>query len=551
MSMWRPDHRHWRGSLGAWGRLDGLMSSRADMPAGDGAVASGEEFSLPSQERSHRPAEVGKAVTGVGEDGSGEESLAGATYDARATTGPRAQGPVSYVREGARDVVISDSADVVVVGGGPAGTAAAVSAGRVGVSVILVERYNHLGGLATGGLVLWIDRMTDWAGELVIAGFAKDVLGRLPPGAVFGPSPALWGSTEKAANSYWAQRANSFRGVVTWSPLVDPEWLKYVSLEMVVEAGALVYLHTWGATPIVDGNHLRGVILESKEGRHAILGKVVIDATGDGDIYARAGAEFHSDIDPATIHHCMNVAWIWGGVDMEEWWRFRAVDPEGYDAFIAKGAEILGTIQRPHASWRKDVALFMGPRLAGYSALDVTDLSAVELESRRRLVAHLSYFREHAPGFGDAWILLSAPQIGVRHARRLVGVETVNKVRWRDPAPYEDEIAVSPSLSPGLPNVSIPLGALVPRTLDNLLAPGRHLSCDAQTHTLLREIPQCWATGQAAGVAAGIAVKGGVPIQAVDVADVQAALTQQGAHVRTGGGKVREKGDEVAAPPAS
>ena len=103
--------------------------------------------------------------------------------------------------------------------------------------------------------------------------------------------------------------------------------------------------------------------------------------------------------------------------------------------------------------------------------------------------------------------MLSAPQLGVRHSRRLPGVARVTRERWSDATPWDDEIGVSPSLSPKLPPVSVPYGCLVPRLVDGLLVAGRHVSCDAASHSFLREIPQCWLTGQAAGAAAGVAVQ--------------------------------------------
>ena len=126
--------------------------------------------------------------------------------------------------------------DVLVVGGGPAGTTAAVAAARLGADVILAERYNHLGGLSTGGLVIWIDRMTDWQGDLVIRGMAEELLDRLPDDAIFGPSKADWGSRDEALAHEWSRRHSAFHGTVTWAPMIDPEWLKLESLKMVLDA---------------------------------------------------------------------------------------------------------------------------------------------------------------------------------------------------------------------------------------------------------------------------------------------------------------------------
>jgi hypothetical protein len=294
----------------------------------------------------------------------------------------------------------------------------------------------------------------------------------------------------------------------------------------------LVY-HAWAADPLVDGNRVRGVSFESKEGRMAILADVVVDATGDGDMFARAGAAYDNDIEEADVHHCMNTSWLFGGVDMNRWIDFKTGEPEKHAGFMQGGREQLGLFERPFVSWRNDIALFMGPRQSGYSALDVDDLTEVEVRSHRAMAAHLEYFRAHAPGFENAYLLQSAPQIGVRHARRLKGVGSVLRTQWPNGIALPDEVGVSPAVSPKFPNISIPYGALVPERLDGLLACGRHVSCDKNSHGFMREIPQCWITGQAAGVAAALAVAQGVQPRAVDVVSLQSALVKQGVFLRS------------------
>lgn len=443
-----------------------------------------------------------------------------------------ARADLGEVTEAARRLPVYRRCQVLVVGGGPSGTAAAASAARQGADVVLLERYNHLGGLSTGGLVIWIDRMTDWAGVPVIRGFAQELFARLPADAVAGPPREEWGSAEAARAAHWAPRTAAFHGIVTWSPTLDPERLKSVSQELLIERGVKLVYHAWAADPIVEGNRVRGVSFESKEGRMALLADVVVDATGDGDLFARAGAAFDNDIEADDIHHCMNTAWLFGGVDMKRWIAFRTGEPERYAAFMQSGREACGLFDKPFVSWRDDIALFLGPRQSGYSALDVDDLTAVEVRSRRAMEQHLRHYRAHAPGFEDAYVLQSAPQIGVRHARRLRGVDSVLRARWAEGTPRADEIGLSPSVSPKFPSISVPYGALVPQALDGLLACGRHVSCDPASHGFMREIPQCWVTGQAAGVAAALAVQQGVRPRDVDVPALQRALVAQGALLR-------------------
>lgn len=449
----------------------------------------------------------------------------------RAGEGRRTRPTRTYV-EPSREVPVFAETQVLVVGGGPAGCAAAVAAARAGAEVLLLERYGYLGGLSTGGLVIWIDRMTDWEGQQVIAGFARDILDRMPQGGVTGAPREQWGSKDPHHNAYWRQRLGSFRDTVTWSPVIDPEWLKLESLRLALELRVTPVFHALFSVPIVEDGCVKGVVFESKEGRQAIYSDVVVDATGDGDVFARACAAFESDIDAKSMHHSVNVAWMWAGVDMNHWIDFRVSQPDEFNALMERGRQLLGEVDRPYVSWRNDVALFLGPRLTGYSAVNVEDLTAVEVESRRWMVDLLGFYRGCMPGFADAFVMETAPQIGVRHSRRLCGVQPVLKSEWQNGTVYPDEVGVSPSLSPAFASVSVPYGSLVPVDLEGLLAPGRHMASDASSHTFLREIPQCWLTGQAAGAAAGLSARSGVNPRGVDIAALQSELRRQGVYLR-------------------
>jgi hypothetical protein len=484
----------------------------------------------PPPERSVRESEIFRGPPGSGNFSSSIGAAVGIEVFQGSGRAKRVR-PAKAIVEPQREVPVLAETDVLVVGGGPAGTAAAIAAARLGADVLLAERYNHLGGLSTGGLVIWIDRMTDWSGRHIIRGLAEELVDRLPKDAVAGPPRADWGSRDAATAAYWAQRTAAYHGIVTWSPTIDPEALKTLSMQMANEAKVRLLLHAWAAAPIVEGNTVKGAIFESKEGRHAVLAKVVVDTTGDADLIARSGAACDSDIDAGDIHHCMNTAFLFGGVDMERWLRFRYAEPDAFAAFMTLGRERIKYFEKPFVSWRNDVALFMGPRLAGYSAVDVEDLTTVESRSRELAVGHLDVYREAAPGFSGAFLMLGAPQIGVRHSRRLVGVGKVTRQQWDGGHVFEDEIGVSPSLSPKTPNISVPYGALVPESLDGILGAGRHVACDANSHTFLREIPQCWLTGQAAGVAAALAAARNTAPRHVAVGSIQRELLRQGAYL--------------------
>ena len=436
------------------------------------------------------------------------------------------------VMEAPREVPIFATTDVLVVGGGPAGTTAAIAAARVGADVILAERYNHLGGLSTGGLVCWIDRMSDWDGKHVIKGLAEELLDRLPAGALSGPDKSIWGSRDEALVSEWAPRASAHHGAVTWAPMIDPEWLKLASLSMVQEAGIELLLHTWVVAPLVENGTVTGAILESKQGRMAIRAKTVVDASGDGDMFAQAGEAYQGDIDNDTFHHCANTASLLAGVDMKPWLAFRKGDEAGFKEFMNAGRKTVKHFTIPFPGWRDDVTIFMGPRFAGFDVLKIDDLTQLELLSRQSIVDLLNFYRRNAPGFENAWIMLTAPQLGARHSRRMVGLSQMTVKESRSGEVLADEIGVSPSLTPNHPTVSVPYGALLPAHTNNLLVAGRHISTDAPVHSFMREIPQCWLTGHAAGVAAALSVQSNLAPKDVVPAEIRKHLAKQGAYLQ-------------------
>lgn len=480
-------------------------------------------------------------------EGHSEDRFLGSdVFESSSHTLPPRNG-TGTIREDARDVDIYHRCDVAVIGGGPAGCAAAWAAAKAGADVTLIERYNCLGGLSTGGLVMWIDRMTDWQGNHVIQGFARQFIERMPPEAVAGPPREDWGSQDPVKAAYWGQRTTAFHGIVSWAPTLDPERMKLNNQEMLLQAGVRIVFHAWAARPVVEDGVAKGVIFESKAGRQAVMAKVVVDTTGDGDMFARAGAAFDTDIEEGDVHHSMNTGWVLGGVNMDRWINWKVLYPEQLRELMARGREELGFFQTPYVSWRPDIALFLGPRQSGLSALDVDDMTEVEFRSHRLMEGHCQFFRRHAPGFENAYSLQSASQLGVRHTRRLAGIGRIERKDWSNGTPVADEVGISPSISPKFPVVSVPYGSLVPRHLDGMLAAGRHISCDANSHGFMREIPQCWLTGHAAGVGAAVAANRGVQPREVDVAEVRKVLREQGAHLSDDAAVAAVKSEAVAA----
>lgn len=438
---------------------------------------------------------------------------------------------VEYIIEPQKRTPILQKCEVLVVGGGPAGCAAASSASRMGVDTLLLERYGYLGGLSTGGLVVWIDRMTDWSGKQVIQGFAEDILSKIPEERIIGPEKRFWGATDPELIEYWNDRASAQKGIVNWSPTVDPEMLKKAYLEIAFELNVKLIFHSWAVSVIQDHKTVLGCIIESKSGRQAVLAKTVIDATGDGDICFHAGASYESDCIQSHPHSRINVSFILGGLDMLSYFKFKHDHPDEFSKIMRRKKSLQGGFPIPYVLPGNDAALFMGPRYPGYSAVNVKDLSEVEVRSRRDAIKILEFYKKEFPGFENAFLLLTAPQIGVRHARRVIGQKKMTMRDYGKGSIHQDEIAVSPSLSPDVPNVSIPMGCLIPQGLDNVLVAGRHLSCEARVHAFMREIPQCWSTGQAAGVIAALSVKKNIPIRNTNYDHVKLELVNQGVYL--------------------
>lgn len=444
------------------------------------------------------------------------------------------------ITEPERQVPIYGESDVLIVGGGPAGFAAAVAAARAGAEVLLVERYGCLGGLSTGGLVIWIDRMTDWQGNLVVGGIGKELMDRCDAeGALIGPPPEQWGSRDSKLAGYWGVRTAGQSGIVNYSPTIDPEVLKLISNDMVREEKVDVLFHCWVVAPMVTEGHVEGVVFESKQGRFALKAKITVDCTGDGDVFAGAGAGFESDFDANSAHARLNTSFRFGNVDMRRFLDFRMIYPEKYSALMQEAREddewLTNTaFVTPYDS----VALFVTPKFSGYSALKVSDLTEVEFRSRDTMRQVLAWYRAKMPGFERAWLLDSAAQIGTRHSRRLAGIDRVDSKTWRSDGSNTNSIGLCPGLSTKFPTLEIPYGCMVPEETENLLAAGRNLSCDTTSHAALREIPECWVLGQGAGVAAALAVRDNIRARDVPIQKIQDELRKQGAIVeRTNIGK--------------
>lgn len=440
--------------------------------------------------------------------------------------------PQKTYREPARDIRVCAEADVVVVGGGPGGHSAAVAAARNGARTVLLERYGHLGGMATGGIVIQIPHMSDGSEEQQIAGLCQEWIDRLEPlGGVLVPRREDKGSTDEKLVARWRRfMGNVNRGRIEYTAWVDPELLKCVLNDMVEEAGVKLYLHSWGASTIVEEGRVKGVLFESKSGRQAVLGKVIIDGTGDGDLLPSSGAEFFATFDSKLRSSMLALVFRLGNCDYQRLCDFREAEPEKYAELMKQLASAAGTRLLPLPSPRNDV-LWVNNWIPGLDCTKVEDLTTLEVEMRKIMRRGHEFMKKNIPTFENSFILDTASQTGTRGSRRVVGEFVVTKENVASGTIYEDTIAVIPRLGPastGSPFVYLPYRALVPKKVDGLLVAGRSFSSDDAANDMVNLIPHCIAMGEAAGVAAALAVRKGINPRQVNYRELQERLMSQG-----------------------
>ena len=436
--------------------------------------------------------------------------------------------PMKTVREPATETPVVAAADVVVVGGGPAGFAAAVAAARNGVKVLLLERYGYLGGMASGGMVVLLDDMCDRNGRTV-AGIAQEIVDRMVAvgGAVV---PPLEECFKQDIELWWRWARWGFEDFyarttphpTTYGASFDPECWKQVSLAMTAEAGVVLRMHSWFSRAIVQSGQVHAVVVETKAGRQAIEGRVFIDATGDGDLFASAGTPFVQSNYMLTLVHRL------AEVDVERVIRFEREHPDQAHALNTAVKRIIG------GSWdfwwlrtpREGVIWCNCPHLHGLSGLAVEDLTLLEAEARRRFIQATAWLRTNMPGFEQAYILDAAPQAGVRQTRLLEGEYVLTKDDITARRRFPDVIGRGR-------DYFMPYRCMVPKGVGGLLVTGRCFSATPEAQKLSREIPPCMVMGEAAGTAAAMAVQAGVEPKAVDVPALQRRLLAQGMDLGT------------------
>lgn len=421
--------------------------------------------------------------------------------DRTLTDGPSCILKDGKVFEPAKEIPVFHETDVVVVGGGPAGFAAAVSAARAGSRVALIERYGSLGGLFTNGMVLIMlatcRKEQDGKWTLVTRGICEEFMRR---SAELG-SDVCTRIPMREGNGHHFQ------------PTVDPEGAKYLMDRMVEENGIELFLHAWGVDVIQDGNKVLGVVFESKQGRQAILARQVVDCSGDADMLFKSGGDYRQ------ITHGIGHVVRLGNMD-----RITAnIHPQGPDGKPLPGRWPTRSNEANPTTWWGNSGT--GPKGNG---LDVRDLTQAEVGFRKEWWEHVRKMRR-TPGWEHVFIASTCSQIGPR-ATRLVDAELVmDRACIREHSRFEDSIGWF-GHDGAHAAFAVPYRAIVPKQIDNLLCAGRCLGA-GDTIDTFRLICPCFVTGQAAGVAASLAAKAGIAPRALAYPALRAELIRQGAYL--------------------
>jgi hypothetical protein len=399
------------------------------------------------------------------------------------------------------------------VGAGPAGIAAAISAGRNGAKTLLIESLGRVGGISTSGM------MSHFTGRCQSALYFE-ILDRA-----------------KSKNHYFPDLKKIY---------IDPELLTLTYIEMLEQAGVEILLYTTFCDVLMEKSTVTGIICHSKSGFCRYDARVIIDASGDGDVAEKSGAEYfkgrESDgkMQPATLMFKV------GGVDTE-----RAVFPGSFETLVKtdKGElQALAKEKLPHPAghvllYRSTLPGIVTCNMTNVTDIDGTcaeDLTKAEIVCRKQMPLIVDFLREYVPGYENCYIIGSASLIGIRETRHFKGVKTITEKEIADAVQHEDAVVFDAHFNFDVHNITgagldktgcqhnfkqssgytIPYGCLVPERIDGLLLSGRNISGTHMAHSNFRAMPICIGIGEASGAAAAIAAKSGRRLREINAAEI-------------------------------
>ena len=449
------------------------------------------------------------------------------------------------IAEPAREVPVVHETEVLVIGSGPGGLAAALASARAGVKTTLVERYGCFGGNIT---------------QVGVEGFA-------------------WYRHPKTIDSEgigreFEDRARTMGAAIpepqSISHALDAEAFKYVADCLVEEAGVIPMLHRMFVAPIMEGDTIRGVIVESKAGREAILARLVVDASGDADVAHRAGAPTH--MHPKAEMMSVSVMFSMCGVDKAKFIDAVKADPQTYADWAKDGEWSVTTsgkedemfspfLRKPFQQAHKAGLLPDNLKtIAGtwgtvsdqgdltylnmvHMTLDGTDpddLTHGEIEGRRQAMQAIAALQQFQPGCESAKLRNFGMTLGIRDTRKIDAMYNMTAADVQGEGRFEDSIGIFPEFIDGygiliIPTTGryfhVPFRSMLPKQVKNLIVTGRTIGGDKVSHAAVRNMMCCAVAGQGAGSAAAIAIKTGQDFGSVDIAAVQTELRRQGARI--------------------
>lgn len=461
-------------------------------------------------------------------------------------------------------MVGSEEADVLVAGAGMAGVCAAIAAARGGAKTVLTDRYTFLGGNATAGLLGNFLTFHNMKGEQICRGIPQEIVDELIAAGGAFPDGHL---------------PNAYGNAYTVTP-VDAEALKWVTQKLCLGAGVRLVLNTYALGPVMDGNRVAGVRIANKSGESEIRARVVIDASGDADIAAQAGAPFHhGDEQGKTMS--ISLFFRLAGVDLERHLRFVKENPHqfmlGEDPYIGKSRAEIAAGLRTY----KDYPLVTGyydavkeaqargefhpnrqrvvfsittipgvvtvnsTSMLGLSGVNNDELTQAAIEGREQILKVRDFFRKYAPGFEGCFVLDSANAMGVRETRRVVGEETLTTEDCVEGRKGPRDIGrgaycldvhqpsgvIEHKHIKGGESYGIPYGVMLPKNVEGCLVAGRCVSSDRFANGSVRNQAHIMAIGQAAGTAAAMCVEGGACPRELPVDRLRERLRRDGAVV--------------------